>query len=327
MDSRKWFKEAKFGMMVTWGLYALPAGEWKGERIPSVAEWLMQYFRIPNAEYAPLASAFNPIFFDAEEWVKLARDAGMKYIIFTAKHHDGFAMYHSKVSSYNIVDATPFKRDVVAELADACRKYGIRLGLYYSQDLDWNEPDGGGYQAGKTWTGGNPEPIGYWTNNWDFPDASKKNYTRYYEKKVKPQLKEILTGYGDLCMLWFDSPQLTSSPEQSGEMYRMVKEYQPDCLVNSRLGHGFCDLSSARDNQILDDDKGEELFETPATLNDSWGFKLGDDNWKSPEEVLRIKKHLNERGINYLLNVGPDYLGRIPVPAQKILRAVGREDA
>ena len=149
--SRRWFKEAQYGMMVHWGLYALLGGEWKGRRMPYIGEWAQEYFRIPNAEYQALAKAFNPILFNADEWVQLVRDAGMKYLVVTSKHHDGFALFHSRVSTYNVVDATPFGRDVIEELAEACRKHGVKLGLYYSQDLDWSDPDGGGYRHGKTW--------------------------------------------------------------------------------------------------------------------------------------------------------------------------------
>ena len=320
MDNKAWFKQAKYGMMIHWGLYSLPAGEWKGERMEEIGEWCQQRFRIPNAEYHRLASVFNPIFFDAEEWVKLAKDAGMQYMVFTSKHHEGFAMYHSKVSKFNIVDATPFGRDVLAELAEACYKHGLKLGLYYSQDIDWSEPNGGGYTRGKTWVGKRTgEPIGYWTNNWDYPDDAHKNYTQCFEDKIKPQVKEILTGYGDLCLIWFDTPGCIT-PEQSDELYQLVKTYQPDCLVNSRIGNGRGDYTSAGDNEIPNDDKGTMLFETPATLNDTWGYKSFDNNWKSPEKVREIREHLNARGINYLLNVGPDYLGRIPAPAADILR-------
>ncbi|MBP5781369.1 MAG: alpha-L-fucosidase, partial [Clostridia bacterium] len=137
MDNKKWFFDAKFGMMIHWGLYSLLGGEWKGERMAEIGEWAQEFFRIPGSEYHKLTAAFNPVYFDAEEWVCLAKKAGMKYLVFTSKHHDGFAMYHSKASAYNVFDATPFKRDPVAELAAACKKYGLKLGLYYSQDLDW----------------------------------------------------------------------------------------------------------------------------------------------------------------------------------------------
>lgn len=318
--SKAWFKQAKFGMMIHWGLYSLPAGEWKGQRMPEIGEWIQQKYRIPNAEYACLTKAFNPILFSADEWVKLALEAGMQYMVFTSKHHDGFAMFKSEVSDYNIVDATPFGRDVVAELAEACYKHGLKFGLYYSQDLDWSHPHGGGYKSGKTWCDG----AAYWTNNWDFPDDDKKDYSICFEEKIKPQVKEILTKYGELCIIWFDTP-ITIKPAQTDELFRMVKEYQPNCLVNSRIGNGYGDYVSCGDNEIPDDDKGPLLYETPATLNDTWGYKSFDNNWKNAERVLQIKNHLNERGINYLLNVGPDYLGRIPAPSCEILRSISNQ--
>lgn len=314
MTAREWFKDAKYGMMIHWGLYSILGGEWKGERMTEIAEWCQQYFRIPNEEYEKLAAIFNPIYFDAEEWVLLAKAAGMKYLVFTTKHHEGFAMYHSHVSSYNIVDSTPFGRDVLAELAAACKKHGMKLGIYYSQELDWHEANGGGYNEGKTWCGGK----GYWTNNWDYPEDHAKNYTQCFEDKIKPQVKELLTNYGELCLIWFDTPGVITK-EQSKELYDLVKQYQPNCLINSRIGNGMGDYTSAEDNEIPEDDKGDMLFETPATLNDTWGYKYFDDRWKSAEEVRRIRTHLNSRGINYLLNVGPDALGRIPAPAIRIL--------
>ena len=318
-ESKKWFREAKFGMMVHFGLYSLRGGEWKGRRMQDIAEWIQAYMRIPNAEYHRLTEAFHPIFFDAEEWVKTAKDAGMKYIVVTSKHHEGFALYHSRVSSFNVVDATPFRRDIIGELANACARHNMKLGLYYSQDLDWSHPHGGGYTVGKTWCYGR----GYWTNNWDFPEDDKKNYLICYEEKIKPQVQEILTNYGDLCLIWFDTP-LTIPKEKSLELYNMVRKYQPGCLINSRIGNGVGDYGSAGDNEIPQDDKGTQLFETPATMNDSWGYKSYDQNWKDARTVLALKQHLNERGINYLLNVGPDGLGRIPGPCVDILREVGQ---
>jgi alpha-L-fucosidase len=318
VDNKAWFKQAGFGMMVHWGLYALPAGEWQGQRMPTIGEWVQSYFRIENATYGRLADVFNPILFDAEEWVKLAVESGMQYLVITSKHHDGFAMFHSKVDPYNIVDATPFGRDVIGELAEACSKHGLKLGLYYSQDLDWHEPNGGGYHHGHTNAGSMS-----WTNDWDYADNEKKDYTQCFERKIVPQVEEILRGYGDLCLIWFDTP-LTISTEQSRELVQLVKKYQPDCLVNSRIGNEMGDYRSWGDNQIPDEYMEDGLFETPATLNDTWGYKSFDQNWKSAEEVVRLKNHLNSRGINYLLNVGPDYLGRIPAPSQEILRQAGK---
>lgn len=319
MTNKEWFKQAKYGLMIHWGLYCLPGGEWKGRRMEDIGEWTQQYFRIPNAEYHKLAAAFNPICFDAEEWVKLAKDAGMNYLVFTSKHHEGFAMFKSDVSRFNVVDATPFGRDVVGELAEACYKRGLKFGLYYSQDLDWSHPHGGGYRTGKTWCDGKA----YWVNNWDFPDDEHKDYSICFEEKIKPQVKEILTKYGELCLIWFDTP-CTISPEQTDELYQLVKKYQPDCLVNSRIGNGYGDYGSEGDNMLPTGDAGERLCETPATLNDTWGYKPFDQHWKSPEEVLRLKKFCNDRGTNYLLNIGPDYLGRFPAPACDILRAAAR---
>lgn len=328
--AKRWFVEAQYGLMVHWGLYSLLGGEWKGRVMQKpyhISEWAQQYFRIPNAEYAQLAKAFNPVCFNADEWVQIARDAGMKYVVVTSKHHDGFAMFRSRVSQFNIVDATPFKRDPIEELAEACRKYGLKLGLYYSQDLDWHEKDGGGEKMGKTWGGGHA----YWTNNWDFPRPEEKDFSRYFEGKAKPQVEEILTQYGDLCLIWFDIGS-TLTEDQSLDLYSMVRRLQPGCLVNSRIGGGshngingriVCDYTSSGDNEIprtLEDRMGM-LYESCATTNDSWGYKPSDQNWKSPDQIRKTREHLKALGANYLLNVGPDGLGRIPAKAVNILRA------
>ena len=310
------FKEWKFGMMIHWGLYSLLGGEYRGRRMKFIGEWAQNYFKIPNAEYEKLAGIFNPIYFNADEWVELAMAAGMKYIVFTSKHHDGFALFKSDADSFNIVDATPFKRDVVAELAESCRRHGMKFGLYYSQEIDWRCEHGGGFKTQCLNCG-----CMKWDNEWDFPDNSKKDYSIAFEQKIKPQVKEILTKYGDLCLIWFDTPH-DITKEQSMELYEMVKKYQPNCLVNSRIGNGVGDYSTTGDNMIPDDFK-DSLYEAPCTLNDTWGYKTFDQNWKSAEKLLEIKNHLNERGINYLLNVGPDYLGRIPAPSEEILRKLG----
>ncbi len=321
MTNKEWFQEAKFGMMVHFGLYSLLGGEWKGKQMKQIGEWAQSYFRIPNAEYHKLTSAFCPIYFDAEEWVKTAKRAGMKYLVVTSKHHEGFALFKSDASKFNVVDATSFKRDIIAELAEACYKHDMKLGLYYSQAIDWSHPHGAG--------GGIHDDLNCgvmaWGNDWDYPDAKKKDYKICFEEKIKPQVKEILTKYGDLCLIWFDTPW-NIPKECSLELYDMVKHYQPNCLVNSRIGSGLCkcDYQSTGDNEIPNDDKTGMLYEAPSTLNDTWGYKPCDQNWKSAEEVLRIKKHLNDRGINYLLNVGPDPLGRFPAKAVEILEEVGK---
>lgn len=330
MNNKEWFKTAKFGLMIHWGLYSLLAGEYKGQRYDKndplvsewdpVGEWIMSRYQIPVAEYERLAGVFNPIYFDADEWVSLAKEAGMTYVVVTSKHHDGFSLFKSDVDTYNVVDATPYKRDVILELSEACARHGLKFGLYYSQELDWHEPHGGGYDL-------YDQELDYkgchWTNNWDFGSAENKNYSICFEKKIKPQVKEILTKYGELALIWFDTPGVITS-EQSMELYEMVKHYQPNCLINSRIGNGVGDYESCADNGLPDEYK-TELCESACTLNDTWGYVAFDNNWKSPKKVLETKKYLNDRGINYLLNVGPDYLGRFPVPAIQILKQLAEQ--
>lgn len=336
MDAHKWFKEAKYGMMVHWGLYSLLGGEYKGEKVSSYAEWAQTYFRIPNAEYEKLATAFNPVYFNADEWVRFAKECGMKYIVVTSKHHEGFAMFKSRADKFNVVDATPFGRDVMAELAEACYKHDMKLGLYYSQDLDWHEKNGGGYLSNHI-----PNAGTTWDNSWDFPDEAHKDFTECFENKIMPQVEEILTGYGDLCLIWFDVP-MTINESQSRRIYEAVKKYQPNCLINSRLGNGAYDYVSLGDNEIpdkMEDTTGKAvdmnsiggfkpspygLYETAATLNDTWGFSYHDHNWKTPEFIRSTREKLNGMGINYLINVGPDPLGRITADAQRILRGAAK---
>ncbi len=316
-SNAEWFREAKFGLFVHWGLYALPGGIWKGQETEYIGEWLQAKFRIPNRDYSLLAAGFNPVGFNAEEWVLTAKAAGMRYIVFTAKHHEGFAMYHSKCDSFNIVDATPFGRDALAELAEACQRHGIKLGLYYSQDLDWHHPDGG--DPGPNF----PENFGMsWANDWDYPDHSQKNFSRYLEQKVFPQLTELLTNYGPISLLWFDCP-VNISAADSRRLYERVKNLQPDCMVNSRLGHGLGDYGSLGDNQ-LPAARRSGLFETPGTANDTWGFKCNDNNWKSPQQIINTLVSLAARDTNYLLNIGPGPDGRFPSPALELLKQVGR---
>lgn len=331
MDNKLWFKEAQYGMMAHWGLYSLLGGEYKDRRVRDYAEWIGSFMPIPNSEYEKLAKIFNPIYFNADEWIRLAKDAGMKYFVFTSKHHDGFAMFKSYADKYNVVDATPFGRDVVSELAESCYKHGLKFGLYYSQELDWHHPHGGGYTNLTDCSGSS------WDNNWDFPDRSKKDFSICFEEKIKPQVKELLTNYGDLCLIWFDVPH-TITKEQSLELNLLVKEYQPDCLINSRIGNGAYDYVSLGDNEYPEEfkvDKNSDpnsidgikhspfgLYETAGTMNSSWGYKSYDNAYISPEEIVSRRTKLNSLGINYLLNVGPDGLGRIPtLSADALIKA------
>ena len=309
--------------MIHWGLYSILGGEWQGKRMDYIGEWIMSKYEIPNKEYEKLADIFNPIYFNAEEWVLAAKAAGMKYIVVTSKHHDGFALFHSKVDKYNIVDATPFKRDVIKELAEACARHDMKLGLYYSQNIDWHEPHGGGYDMRfyhSNHKGVDGDPGMSWDNDWDFPNRAEKNYRICYEKKIKPQVKEILTNYGDLCLIWFDTP-LDIPEDCSRELFEMVKKYQPNCLVNSRIGNGMGDYRSMGDNQ-LPEEYTDALIESPITLNHTWGYKSFDNDWKNPERVREIYEKCRTCGANLLLNIGPDHLGRLPAPALDILNKV-----
>ncbi len=288
-------------MFIHWGLYAQLAGEWKGIRTPHIGEWIMKHLGIPVDEYEQVARQFNPIDFDAYQWVRLAKEAGMKYIVITAKHHDGFAMFHSTCSPYNIVDATPFKRDPIAELAQACQDAGIKLCFYYSQAQDWHDPNGYGYG-----------PI---------PDENK-DFSKYLEEKCKPQLRELLTQYGDVGLIWFDTP-LIMSEQHSRELAQYVKSIQPNCLVSGRIGNQIGDYMSTGDNMIPALPYYGD-WEVPATLNDTWGYKSFDTNWKSPKDILQLLVKINSRGGNYLLNVGPDARGIIPEASAQILREVGQ---
>ncbi|MCL2572868.1 MAG: alpha-L-fucosidase [Defluviitaleaceae bacterium] len=297
---QQWWKEAKYGLFIHWGLYSQLAGSYKGREVVGIGEWIMKRLDIPVAEYEEIAKVFNPVNFDAAKWVQLASDAGMKYLVYTAKHHDGFAMYHSDCSKYNIVEATPFGRDPVKELAKECKKAGIILCFYYSQAQDWHDPDGYGYG-----------PI---------PDR-EKNFRRYLDEKCKPQLKELLTKYGDIGLIWFDTPQ-TMSYEHSKEIRDYVKNLQPNCIVSGRIGNQLGEYMSAGDNRIPINPFGGD-WEVPATINDTWGFKANDHNWKSPHDILGLLLKINSRGGNYLLNIGPDGLGNIPQPSIDVLQSVG----
>lgn len=333
MNMREWFK-GKNGMMIHWGLYSLLGGEYRGHKSSDYAEWIQSHRRIPNTEYSRLSSIFNPIYFNADEWVTLAKDCGLEYFVITSKHHEGFALFGSDASRFNMRDATPFGRDVIAELAESCYKYGLKFGLYYSQDLDWHEEHGGGYRSNHIPCAGTA-----WSNNWDFPGMDNKNYDICFQEKILPQVEELLTRYGELCQIWFDVP-VTLEEKHSRALYEAIKRHQPDCLINSRLGNGVYDYVSLGDNEIperlpepgmtmADIDPNDiggfkpspfGLYETAATLNDSWGYCAWDRHWKSPQRVAEIRHQLNNLGINYLLNVGPDALGRIPVEAEQILR-------
>jgi alpha-L-fucosidase len=297
-----WFKDAKYGLFIHWGLYAVPAGEWKGKTIPGIGEWIMNRAQIPVAEYEALAKQWNPTQFDATAWVQLAKDAGMRYMVITSKHHDGFALYGSKVSSYNVVDATPWKRDVLKELALACQKQGMPLGFYYSQAQDWHERNGAG-------------------NEWDFGPDDKKDFDQYLRGKAEPQVRELLTDYGSVALLWFDTPRMMST-ERSQRFIDLVRSVQPRTLIDGRLGASG-DYVTTGDN-VIPADVTSEAWEVPATINHTWGFRKDDQDWKSPGDVTFKLVDIVSKGGNYLLNVGPTAEGVIPKASQDVLLSVGR---
>ncbi len=301
-EKMQWFREAKFGLFIHWGLYSIPAGEWKGQAIPGIGEWIMNRAKIPVSEYEKLAPQFNPVKFDADAFAKLAEDAGMKYLVITSKHHDGFALFRSAVSRYNAYDATPFHRDVIKELAEACARRHIRFGVYYSQAQDWHEPNGAG-------------------NTWDFGPDEKKDFDRYLRGKAEPQVKELLTGYGPICLIWFDTPRMMEG-DRGKRFIDIVHSLQPATLIDGRLGADG-DYRSMGDNRIPDTVvKGD--WEVPATLNKTWGYKKDDNDWKTPEDLTFKLVDITSKGGNYLLNVGPTAEGLIPQPSQDNLREVGR---
>ena len=296
-----WFKDAKFGLFIHWGLYSKLAGKWNGRNYYGSGEWIMNQAKIPAAEYAKVASTFNPAGFDADEWAQLASDAGIRYLVITAKHHEGFAMFDSKASDFNIVKATPYGKDPMKALATATAKKNIRFGFYYSQFVDWHEPNGG-------------------RNTWDF-DESKKNYASYYSQKAIPQLKELLTNYGPLGVVWFDLPGGLTK-EETQKLVDSLHALQPQSLFSSRVGQGLGDYKDFGDSEIPDAPvKG--AWESIYTHNDSWGYIEHDMNFKSPAAIIQLLAKVASKGGNLMLNVGPDGNGRIPYHSIQYLRETG----
>lgn len=299
-----WWREAKFGMFIHWGVYAVPAGFYRDQPITGIGEWIMSRGKIPMAEYRQFAGDFNPTNYHAETWVKLAKDAGMKYIIITAKHHDGFALFNSKVSDWNIVKASPYGKDLLQPLADACRRHGIKLGFYYSQAQDWN--NGGAAVGGK----------------WD--EAQKVSMDDYIDQVAVPQVREILTDYGNdiPAVLWWDTPT-DMNPERARKLYDVVEALRPDIIMNNRLGGGFKGDTETPEQFIPPQGYPGRDWETCMTMNDTWGFKRDDQNWKSTETLIRNLCDIASKGGNYLLNVGPTSTGLIPQPSMDRLAEIG----
>ena len=305
-DSRmKWWHDARFGMFIHWGEYSVPAGKYKGQEVKGLGEWIMNDAKIPIPEYEKFGKAFNPVKFDAAEWVRIAKDAGMKYIIITSKHHDGFAMWGSKVSKYNIVDFAPYGKDPLKMLADECAKQGITLCFYHSI-MDWHQPD-----------------------------ADSANWVKYRENYLKPQLKELLTGYGKLGVLWFDGEWEKEWTEVQGkDLYNFVRNLQPEIIVNNRVGKGRQGMMGMSKDTSFVGDFGtpeQEILSTSSimawescmTMNDTWGFKTSDTAWKSAETLIKNLVDIVSKGGNFLLNVGPTSEGLIPAASAERLKEIG----
>jgi alpha-L-fucosidase len=324
----QWFKDARFGMFIHWGLYSGAAGEWKGTRIkessipgPKVAEWLMFKFQIPREEYAELAKQFNPDKSFAQNIARLAKDAGMKYVVITSKHHDGFALFDSKVSEYDMVDATPYQADVIKELYDAVLAEGLEFGVYYSHGNDWTDGTDGNYKQVKN----KNDELGVFTsyqgkNLWD---PSTNTHSEYLQNKAFPQIAELINLLPKLRVLWFDGDGLITE-EQAFNFYKLVYDMNPNILVNRRVGYDFGDYLDAGDNVIpSSEDILDKHWETCGTTNNSWGYNDHDHDWKSTKELLYYFIDITSKGGNYLLNIGPDGNGQVPVESAKGLREMG----
>ena len=287
-----WWRDARFGMFIHWGLYAVPAGTWKGERITGLGEWIMERGKIPGDEYAPLTRQFNPTQFDADEWVRIAKDAGMKYIIITSKHHDGFALFDSKVSDYDIVNATPYRRDAIRALATAAQRAGLKFGVYYSI-MDWHHPDA--------------QAPGY--PSYNSRSFKNPNFGRYVETYMKPQLRELVTQYPEIDVLWFDGEWIADwSDEQGRSLYDWLRGMRPGLIINNRVGHSRQGMSGMSANKDAPGDFGtpeQEVppqglpgidWETCMTLNDTWGFQSFDDGWKDSRMLVRTLIDVASKG-------------------------------
>ncbi len=298
------FEEGNYAMFIHWGLYSNIGNLYKGKSYYGIGEWIMnrRMANIPVDEYQALAKDFNPVKFDANAIAKLAKDAGMKYIVITSKHHDGFAMYHSKVNKFNIVDATPFGRDPIKELAQACQKHGLGLGFYYSHNQDWTFPGGGN----------GPKQTA---------DGRKVDFKYYYENKCRPQVEEITTRYGPIAIVWFDTPGRIPR-EYVEELVDIVHKNQPDALVSGRAGYGLGDYQTLGDMEVPNENV-EGIWETVDTTNDSWAYAWYDNYWKTPKETLHRLVACVGRGGTYMLNIGPRGDGTVPELAARTLRKAG----
>jgi len=320
IDRMQWWKDAKYGMFIHWGLYSLLAGEHNGEITPKIAEWIQNTLKIPLSEYKKLMREFDPKNFNADNWVSLAKAAGMKYIVLTSKHHDGFALFDSKVSDYNIMH-TAYQKDIVKALKEACKRQGLKFGLYYSHMIDWEHPDA---YIGE----------GKLTERMNTVDYDPKHMDRatYLNEKSFPQLREILSNYGNIDILWFDMGAGLSNDEIR-KFVKITRELQPKIIISSRIGDEVAptilnramlfDYFTPSDNYFTGDDLAMP-WEMAGTTNSSWGYRKDDHEWRKANLIINSLISTSSRNGNYLLNVGPDATGNIPDEAIKNLLQAGK---
>lgn len=313
-----WWRDARFGLFIHWGLYAVPAGIYKGDTTSNIGEWIMEHLDIPVKDYEQFAAQFNPVKFNAEFWAKTAADAGMKYLVITSKHHDGFSLWDSEVSDYDIMDASPFKRDILAELKAACDAHGVKLCFYHSI-MDWHHP--------------HAQSVFY--PNYNRTDTANADFPKYVENYMKPQLRELLAKY-DPAVLWFDGEWMGDWTEEQGRnLYNELRNIKPSLIINNRVGKGRQGMQGmSKGDQRYAGDFGtpeQEIlegavdmdWESCMTMNDTWGYKSTDHNWKSAEVLIQNLIDCAAKGGNYLLNVGPTAEGEIPAPSVERLQALG----
>ena len=329
-DKMEWWREAKFGMFIHWGPYALYGGVYNGfNQQKGGAEWIMNRCKIPVREYKAKASTFNPAKYNADAIVKLAKLSGMKYIVITTKHHDGFAMFQSDASKFNIVDYTPFKRDAIDEMVNACRKHQIKFGFYYSQSQDWTNE--GGATSRKLMRDGWPNPDSteidaYVQANkgaWDYLQTTA-SFDSYIHRIALPQLKELLSRYPDVDIIWWDTP-MSINDEQASLLLKEVEKY-PHIITNDRLKRPNFggDYRTPEELVPQNEDVNGVDWETCMNIGSSWGYKSWENKWKSAENLIRILTTIASKGGNYLLNIGPGPDGTVPVEAVSRLDSIGK---
>ncbi len=339
-----WFRDARFGMFIHWGPYSALGGEYRGQPVGWIAEWIQHTARIPLAEYETMAHAFNPVKFDAREWVSLAREAGMKYIAITAKHHDGFCLWDTRLTGYNLVQGTPFHRDAIAELARECERQGLKFGVYYSV-RDWHHPD-----WPLRYEHLNPPHKGYgyaaspWTSNWvsqcgcpscrkskPFPDdfdprpVAAADMNRYLDY-MRGQLTELLTRCGPVSLMWFDAQDIRDPAlGRVKEMIATMRRLNPNVIISDRIGPDGTEFGDygVHEGGVPGTGAARE-WETCMTLNNTWGYSKFDEHWKSAAELIHTLVETTSKNGNFLLNVGPDGEGVIPAGSAGRLREVGR---